>query len=108
MVPVLNYRQIGYLRVSSRILPITLLCLILGAAAVWAYTSSARNSLLKSRDQVADQQFQLKKASDEISGKINELQKQKYNIDRYIADCDRTLREIDRALNVQDDAYRGR
>lgn len=82
--------------------------LLLGAAGAWAYSSGARNSLLKSRDQVADQRYKLERASSEIAGKIQDLQRQKYSIDQYLVDCDRTLKEIDRTLAAQDAAYRGR
>jgi len=71
-----------------------------------AYSSSARNSLLRSRDQVADQQAQLTRAYNDLDRKIQELQQQKWNLNRYLQDCDRTLREIDRALSAQDSAYR--
>jgi septal ring factor EnvC (AmiA/AmiB activator) len=73
---------------------------------VYAYSSSARNSLLRSRDQVADQRFQLEKACNDVDRKIDELQKQKYNMSRYLQECDRTIREIDRSLNAMDSAYR--
>ena len=82
--------------------------ILLGAAATWAYSSGARNSLLRSRDQVADQKYKLEQASNEISRKISDLQKQKYTIDQYLVDCDRTLRDLDRTLAAQDQAYRGR
>jgi septal ring factor EnvC (AmiA/AmiB activator) len=73
---------------------------------VFAYSSSARNSLLRSRDQVADQRFQLEKACGDVDRKINDLQQQKYNMTRYLQECDRTIREIDRSLNAMDSAYR--
>lgn len=85
-----------------------LVCSALATLAAVAYTSGARDSLLKSRDQVADQRSQLMRAYNEIDKQIANLQNQKYSINRYLADCDRNLREIDRMLSVQDDAYRGR
>jgi septal ring factor EnvC (AmiA/AmiB activator) len=73
---------------------------------VFAFSSSARNSLLRSRDEVADQRFQLEKACNDVDRKINELQKQKYTMNHYLQECDRTIREIDRSLNAMDSAYR--
>ncbi len=84
---------------------IAVFSLLLGAA-VLAYSSGARDSLLKSRDQVADQRFKLEKAYDEMGVKIRDLQQQQGVIGRYLADCDRSLRELDRALAAQDRAYR--
>lgn len=82
--------------------------LALTAVAAWAYSSNARNSLLKSRDQVADQKFQLQKAYSDVDRKIAELEKQKFAISRYLQDCDRTLHDLDHALSAQDSAYKGR
>jgi septal ring factor EnvC (AmiA/AmiB activator) len=76
--------------------------------AAMAYQSGARSSLLRSRDQVADQRHNLERAYADIDRKINELQNQKYQIGRYLTDCDRTLRDLDRALASSDAAYRGR
>jgi septal ring factor EnvC (AmiA/AmiB activator) len=84
------------------------LCLVLGGAAVLAYSSGVRNSLLRSRDQVADQRFHLEKAYSEIDKKIDGLQRQKQEIGRYLQDCDRTIREIDRSLTAHDAAHTGR
>jgi hypothetical protein len=84
---------------------LVIICLVAGVAAAWAYSSAARTSLLKSREQVKDQRFQLEKATDEIDRQIVELQKKKYTIDRYLVDCDRTLKDIDKTLNAGDDAY---
>ena len=84
---------------------IALSFLLLGAS-VLAYSSPARNSLLRSRDSVADQKFQLEKAYDDVDRKIAALQQQKYAIGRYLTDCDRSLRDLDRALSSQDAAYR--
>lgn len=80
--------------------------LLLAGTGVLAYSSGARDSLLKSRDQVADQKFQLERTYNEIDKKIDELEKQKYTISRYLQDCDRALKDIDHALNAQDAAYR--
>ncbi len=80
---------------------------LLSCLAAYAYTSSARNSLLKSRDQVADQRAKLERAYSEIDQKIAQLQDQKYSINRYLQDCDRTIREIDKTLSAQDQTYRG-
>lgn len=91
--------------ISGKILAAAIVALVLGGA-VAAYTSSARNSLLRSRDEVADQRYQLEKAYNDLGQKIEELQRQQYTIGRYLQDCDRTLREIDRALTAQDSAYR--
>jgi septal ring factor EnvC (AmiA/AmiB activator) len=85
-----------------------LFAVVLATAAGLAYTSDARNSLLRSRDQVADQRFQLEKAYSEVDRKIQELQQQKYSIGKYLQDCDRTIRDIDKALSAQDAAYHGR
>ena len=92
--------------VNRRSLALALVTLVALSAAVWAYTSSARNSLLKSRDQVADQRYQLERAYADLDRKIGELQQQQYNIKRYLTDCDRTLRDIDRALSAEDAGYR--
>lgn len=83
------------------------LALLLLGGAVFAYTSGARNSLLKSRDQVADQKFQLEKAYRDVDQKIAQLQQQKYTIGRYLTDCDRALKDIDKALSAQDSALKG-
>lgn len=85
---------------------LVLLAFVSFAAAGWAYSSAARNSLLRSRDQVLDQKAQLERAYTDIDRKIAELQQQKYNAGRYIQDCDRSLRDIDRALNAQESAAR--
>jgi septal ring factor EnvC (AmiA/AmiB activator) len=82
--------------------------LLAAKATAVAYTSSARTSLLKSRDQVADQRQNLQRAYNDIDRKIDELQNQKYQIGHYLTDCDKTLKDLDRALNAQDSAYRGR
>ena len=79
--------------------------LILGAGAL-AYSSAARNSLLRSRDEVSDQRYQLERAYSDVDRKIQELQQQKYSIGRYLRDCDSTLHDIDRALIAEDSAYR--
>lgn len=81
---------------------------VVSSVAAWAYSSDARNSLLKSRDQVADQRAKLQRAYSDIDKKIDELQQQKYSINQYLTDCDRTIRELDRTLAAQDSAYRGR
>ena len=86
---------------------LSMLCLMLGGAAVLAYSSGARDSLLRSRDAVADQRFQLEKAYREIDQKIADLDRRKQEIGRYLTDCDRTIREIDRSLSAQDAAYHG-
>ena len=91
---------------TGKNLCLVMVCLLLGGAAASAYMSGARNSLLKSRDQVADQKYQLERAYNDVDRKIAELQQQKYTIGRYLQDCDRTLRDIDRALSSQDAAYR--
>ncbi len=90
---------------SGRGLAIVLSILAAGGA-VFAYNSGARNSLLRSRDQVADQKYQLERAYNDVDRKIAELQQQKWTISRYLSDCDRSLKEIDRALIAQDQAYR--
>lgn len=84
-----------------------LIAFVLFAGATWAYSSGARNSLLRSRDQVADQRGNLEKVYSELDRKIQELQQQKYTTGRYLQDCDRTIRDIDKALSAQDSAYRG-
>jgi hypothetical protein len=83
-----------------------LMAFVLFAGAAWAYSSAARDSLLRSRDQVADQRFQLEKVYAEQDRRIQELQQQKYTTGRYLQDCDKTLRDLDRALSAQDSAYR--
>jgi len=83
-----------------------MICILLGGVAASAYSSAARNSLLKSRDQVADQRYQLEKAYSDVDRAIQELEQKKSTMGRYLQDCDRTLREIDRALSAQDAAYR--
>ncbi len=92
----------------TRKFAVFILCLSIATAAAIAYTSGARSSLLRSRDQVADQRAQLLSAYNEIDKSIAQLQDKKFAINRYLTDCDRNLREIDRMLEVQDDAYRGR
>lgn len=92
----------------SKKLAMFLVCSAIATVAAIAYTSGARDSLLRSRDQVADQRTQLIRAYNEIDKQIANLQNQKYSINRYLTDCDRNLREIDRMLSAQDDAYRGR
>ncbi len=94
-------------RLSPRRVITPVVVLLLLGGAVFAYTSAARNSLLKSRDQVADQRFQLEKAYADVDQKINQLQQQKYTIGRYLTDCDRALKDIDKALSAQDSAVRG-
>ncbi len=94
--------------VRSNTLSLLLTLALITATGALAYTSAARSSLLKSRDQVADQRFQLQKAYSDIDRKIDELEKQKFNIGKYLTDCDRTLRDLDHALSAQDAAYRGR
>jgi len=75
---------------------------MLAGVAVFAYNSSTRNSLLKSRDQIADQRFQLERACSDVDRKMQELQQQKNTMKHYLQDCDRTIRDIDRALSAQD------
>ena len=87
------------------VLSVVLISVMLGGA-VLAYSSGARNSLLKSRDQVADQRAQLERAYGEIDRSIQELQQKKSVINRYLRDCDRSISDIDRALNAQDSAVR--
>lgn len=93
-------------RMTVRKITFTLISFVVLAGAAWSYSSGARDSLLKSRDQVADQRAQLQSAYSDIDRKIDELQKQKFNIGQYLQDCDRTLRDIDKALSAQDAAYR--
>jgi multidrug efflux pump subunit AcrA (membrane-fusion protein) len=78
---------------------------ILGGV-VLAYNSAARNSLLKSRDQVADQRAQLERAYSDVDRTIDQLQEKKFAIGRYLQDCDRSIKELDRALSAQDAAVR--
>jgi septal ring factor EnvC (AmiA/AmiB activator) len=82
------------------------MAVVLLGGAVLAYSSGARNSLLRSRDQVADQRSQLERAYSDVDRKIQELQQQKWTLNRYLQDCDRTIKDIDRALSAQDAAYR--
>jgi tetratricopeptide (TPR) repeat protein len=97
-------KQFGLSKITG-ILVLT--CLLVGAAS-FAFSSGARDSLLRSRDQVADQKYQLEKAYNDLDRKIDELQNQKANVGRYLTDADKTLRELDRAISAQDAAYRGR
>jgi septal ring factor EnvC (AmiA/AmiB activator) len=80
----------------------------IASLSVLAYNSAARDSLLRSRDQVADQRHQLERTYAELDKKIADLQQQKYTVGRYLADCDQTIRDLDRALSAQDSAYGGR
>lgn len=82
-----------------------LACVFL-SGAVLAYSSSARNSLLRSRDEIADQRTKIERAYSEVDRKIQELQQQKSTLSHYLQDCDRSIRDIDRALSAQDAAYR--
>jgi hypothetical protein len=92
---------------SKRII-LSVICLCGIGAAALAYNSDARNSLLRSRDEVLYQRAQLERAYSDIDKKIAQLQSQKYAIGRYLTDCDKTLRDLDHALVAQDSAYRGR
>lgn len=82
--------------------------LIVTSLAALAYSSDVRNSLLKSRDQVVDQRSKLEMAYSDIDKKIDQLQQQKASINRYLQDCDRTIRDLDKTLAAQEAAYRGR
>ncbi|MBX9694357.1 MAG: hypothetical protein K2Z81_18370 [Cyanobacteria bacterium] len=85
-------------------LSLVIACFLVTGAAL-AYGNSARNSLLKTRDQVADQRYQLEKAYSDVDRAIQQLQQKKFSIGRYLQDCDRSLRELDRAISAQDKAY---
>ena len=89
----------------TKTIGLVLLTCLLTIGAVIAYNNGARNSLLKSRDQVSDQRYQLQQAYNDVDRKISDLQRQKYSISRYLTDCDRSLRDIDRALSAQDQGY---
>jgi septal ring factor EnvC (AmiA/AmiB activator) len=80
----------------------------IATAAAVAFQSAARTSLLKSRDQVADQKQNLERVYSDLDRKIAAMQDQKAQVGRYLTDCDRTLRDLDHALAAQDSAYRGR
>jgi len=84
---------------------IALALVLLGGAGL-AYNSAARNSLLRSRDQVADQRAQLERAYRDVDRKMQELQQQKMTLYRYLQDCDRSIRDLDHALSAQDAVYR--
>lgn len=82
------------------------LSVILVAGAVFAYNSDARNSLLRTRDQVADQRAQLERAYSQLDQQIDQLQQKKTAVYHYLQDCDRSIKDLDRALNAQDAAIR--
>ncbi len=92
---------------KHRTFGLLLVCFLLAAAAI-AYSNGVHDSLLRSRDQVADQRQQLERAYSEVDKKINQLQDQKYSISRYLQECDKTMRDLDKALSAQQSAYRGR
>jgi septal ring factor EnvC (AmiA/AmiB activator) len=95
-------------RQNNIVLLAILVCFVMATAAAVAFQSSARNSMLKSRDQVADQKRNLERTYADLDRKIAEMQDQKYKVGRYITDCDRTIHDLDHALAAQDSAYRGR
>ncbi len=103
----LNVRIFPWFKVETfwTAISIAAMLAVLGGV-VLAYNSAARNSLLKSRDQVADQRAQLERAYRDVDRSIAELQQRKYTIGRYLQDCDRSIKELDRALSAQDAAVR--
>jgi DNA repair exonuclease SbcCD ATPase subunit len=84
-----------------------LICAVTATAAAVA-DNSARNSMLRSRDQVSEQKHNLERAYADLDRKIDELQNQKYQVGRYLTDCDKTLHDLDHAIAAQDAAFRGR
>ena len=82
--------------------------LMLAQECVHAYSSAVRDNLLKSRDALLDQQAQLERTDSALAGKIKDMQNQRATINMYLKDIDRSLRDLDIALQNQDYAQRRR
>lgn len=84
------------------------LAVFIAVACVNAYTSAVRDNLMKSRDALLDQQAQLERTDSALAGKIRDMQNQRATINMYLKDIDRSIRDLDMALQNQDYAARRR
>ena len=71
----------------------------MGAGYVLAYSTQVVGNLQRTRDALLDQRTHLRSTADRIKLKINDLQKQLDVVNGYLADTERSLKDVEDALD---------